>query len=223
MATPRWADMVDSSDSESTDLTASLDSLAFDSGDSSLFQHRELGDSQATTLVMGGHMIQLTVKSLDDFYTSTFEVSITDLIDSVRERIQYPFGIPSEYQRLFYNRQTLMDGKTLLDYDILDNTTIHMTDRRDIQVFVKVLTGKTIVVGAVQSLGINTFKGRVAGKTGVPLNQQRLIFAGKQLENGRLSDYNIQNNANIDLVLRLRGGMEALTSFSPNVAFSHSC
>jgi ubiquitin len=136
-------------------------------------------------------------------------------IKQVKQMIQDKKGIPSDQQHITFSAKSLLNARTLIYYNIQEGSILQLATYSPsyMQIFVSVATGKTKTLNVKSNDTIFQLMQMIQDKEGISSDQQRIIFAGKQLEEECIiSDYGICKGSTLHMVIRLRGGMFQETS-----------
>ncbi|XP_031164630.1 ubiquitin-like protein ISG15 [Sander lucioperca] len=155
--------------------------------------------------------MDITISMLDGT-SHTLRVQPEDTVGSLKILIQKKLGFLSATQKLVFvngmNTDLNDDSRPLSSYGLRSGARVSLlvTQPATIQVFLRNEKGKVSTYDIKPDETVSHFRSKVQSREGIPVSQQRLIHQGREMNEGRLTDYNVEALSTIDLNLRLRGG-----------------
>ncbi|XP_020505413.2 polyubiquitin-like [Labrus bergylta] len=138
-----------------------------------------------------------------------FLVNPKDTVGALKKLIQDKLGVSSERQRLIYDNghRTFLndDSMPVSAYGLQNGSRVSLIVTGSFQVFLRNEKGKSSAYDVTSEETVSDFKAKVQTKEGVAVSQQRLVFQGREMASGKLSDYCVKEHSTIDMMMRLRG------------------
>nr|XP_020505408.1 polyubiquitin-like [Labrus bergylta] len=139
-----------------------------------------------------------------------FLVNPNDTVGALKKLIQDKLGVSSERQRLVYDNghRTFLndDSMPVSAYGLQNGSRVSLIVTGSFQVFLRNEKGKSSTYDVTSEETVSDFKAKVQTREGVAVSQQRLVFQGREMASGKLSDYGVKEHSTIDMMMRLRGG-----------------